>query len=365
MQFDILSLGDHLPLPSGKRFGDTQAERHALWVEMGRTGERLGFRGIQFGEHHDSEYIISAPQMILAAIASQTSRIKLGTGVSLLANMDPVRFAEDFATLDLLSKGRAEVGFGSGIEENVFRLFGQDPSRRREMMAENLDLLKLLWNQRELTWSGKFRADIKNVRLEPKTFTGRAIPVSRGTGTVDTATAIGKAGDNLMVPTMLGTFDTLRAANLAYRKAYVEAGHDPRRLAVSGVAYVYVGSDGPRAREYFTPFCENYTEMVVREFTRHTMNPDIAKLSLNNNSRVIDMACCGTPAEVADGIIHASQAAGGLERMTCMFDMGGLPAEDVLHSMEIFARDVMPLVNAAEEEAARDAAWPQRARLVS
>jgi alkanesulfonate monooxygenase SsuD/methylene tetrahydromethanopterin reductase-like flavin-dependent oxidoreductase (luciferase family) len=348
MQFDILSLGDHLPLPGSNRFGDTQAERHALWVEMGRAGEKLGFRGIQFGEHHDSEYIISSPQMILAAIASQTSRIKLGTGVSLLANMDPVRFAEDFATLDLLSKGRAEVGFGSGIEENVFRLFGQDPSRRKEMMTENLELLKRLWNERELSWSGKFRADIKGVRLEPKTFSGRAIPISRGTGTIETASSIGKAGDRLMVPTMLGTFDNLRAANLAYRKAYV-----------------YVGKDGARARDYFTPFCDNYTEMVVREFSRHTMNPDIAKLALNNQSRVIDMACCGTPAQVAEGIIHASQAVGGLERMTCMFDMGGLPAEDVLRSIEVFAHEVMPLVNEAEEAAARDAAWPQRAKLAS
>jgi alkanesulfonate monooxygenase SsuD/methylene tetrahydromethanopterin reductase-like flavin-dependent oxidoreductase (luciferase family) len=141
MEFDILSLGDHLPLPGNERHPDTQAERHALWVEMGRIGEKLGFRGIQFGEHHDSEYIISSPQMILAAIASLASRIKLGTGVSILANMDPVRFAEDFATLDLLSN-ELEVGFGSGIEENVFWLFGQDASRRKEMMLENLDLLK-------------------------------------------------------------------------------------------------------------------------------------------------------------------------------------------------------------------------------
>jgi alkanesulfonate monooxygenase SsuD/methylene tetrahydromethanopterin reductase-like flavin-dependent oxidoreductase (luciferase family) len=126
MEFDILSLGDHLPMPGSDRHCDTQADRHTLWVEMGRIGEALGFRGIQFGERHDSEYIISSPQMILAAIAGVTKRIKRGPGVSLLANIDPVRVAADFATLDQLSKGRAEIGFGSGIEEKVFRLFGQD-----------------------------------------------------------------------------------------------------------------------------------------------------------------------------------------------------------------------------------------------
>jgi alkanesulfonate monooxygenase SsuD/methylene tetrahydromethanopterin reductase-like flavin-dependent oxidoreductase (luciferase family) len=344
MEFDILSLGDHLPLPGSDRHYDSQADRHALWVEMGRLGEKLGFRGIQFGEHHDSEYIISSPQMILAAIASQTSRIKLGTGVSLLANIDPVRVAEDFATLDLLSRGRAEVGFGSGIEENVFRLFGQDASNRKAMMAENRDLLHKLWNDRDLTWSGRFRADLRGVRLEPRTFSGRSLPVARGTATLDTAKAIGTAGDQLLLPTMLGSFDNLKSANVAYREAYHAAGHDPKHIAVSGVAYVFVGSDGPRAREYFAPFGDNYSAMVGREFARHKMNPDIAKLAITSIGRVIDLACCGTPEEVAAGIVRASAAVGGLERMTCMFDLGGLPSDVVLNSIGLFAQEVMPRV---------------------
>jgi alkanesulfonate monooxygenase SsuD/methylene tetrahydromethanopterin reductase-like flavin-dependent oxidoreductase (luciferase family) len=348
MDFDILSLGDHLPMPGSDRHYDTQADRHALWVEMGRTGEALGFRGIQFGEHHDSEYIISSPQMILAAIASHTNRIKLGTGVSLLANIDPVRVAEDFATLDQLSGGRAEIGFGSGIEENVFRLFGQDAGRRKEMMNENLALLRRLWTEDDVTWTGEFRSPIKSVYLRPRTFSGRPIPIARGTATLDTAKAIGTAGDHLLVPTMLGSFDNLKSVNLAYRQAHLAAGHDPRDAAVSGVAYVYVGPDGARAREYYAPFGDNYSAMVGREFGRHKMNPDIAKLAITGIGRVIDMACCGTPEEVARSIIHASRAVGGLERMTCMFDLGGLPAADVLRSMALFAKEVIPLVNEAQ-----------------
>jgi len=345
MEFDILSLGDHLPMPGTDHHYDTQADRHALWVEMGRIGETLGFSAIQFGEHHDSEYIISSPQMVLAAISSVTKRIKLGTGVSLLANIDPVRVAEDFATLDQLSNGRAEIGFGSGIEENVFRLFGQDAGRRKEMMNENLALLRRLWSEGEISWNGEFRSPINSVYLRPRTFSGRPIPIARGTATLDTAKAIGAAGDHLLVPTMLGSFDNLKAVNLAYRQAHLAAGHDPRDAVVSGVAYVYVGKDGARARDYYAPFGDNYSAMVGREFGRHKMNPDIAKLAITSIGRVIDMACCGTPEEVANGIIHASKAAGGLERMACMFDLGGLPAEDVLQSMELFAKNVMPLVN--------------------
>jgi alkanesulfonate monooxygenase SsuD/methylene tetrahydromethanopterin reductase-like flavin-dependent oxidoreductase (luciferase family) len=344
MEFDILSLGDHVPMPGTTKYAESQSERHALWVEMGCLGEKLGYRGFQIGEHHDSEYIVSSPQMILAAIASRTERIKLGTGVSLLANIDPVRVAEDFATLDNLSRGRAEVNFGSGIEENVFRLFGQDPSKRKEMSAENLDLLQALWSQDEVNWKGKFRPELSSFRLQPKTVSGTSIPIGRGTGSIDTAKAIGAAGHNLLIPTMLGSFDLLKAANDAYRHAYRAAGYDPARRSTSGVAYIFVGPDSAGAREYFAPFGDNYSAMLGREFGRHKMNPDVAKLALTNQPRVIDLAFCGTKDEVAKGVVKASAAAGGLDRMACMFDIGGLPAEKVLESIERFALDVIPII---------------------
>jgi alkanesulfonate monooxygenase SsuD/methylene tetrahydromethanopterin reductase-like flavin-dependent oxidoreductase (luciferase family) len=344
MQFDILSLGDHVPAPNQERYLETQAERFALWVKMGRIGEALGFRGIQFGEHHDSDYIVSAPQMILAAIAAQTGTIKLGTGVSLLANLDAVRFAEDFAALDLISRGRAEVGFGTGIEDSVFKLFGQDPKDRNALIAENLNLLQRLWSEDEVTWEGKFRAPLHSFRLQPKTVSRRPIPIARGTGSLDTATKIGEAGHQLLLPTMLGQFASLKGANNAYREAYLKAGHDPCNICASGVAYVYVGTNTARAREYFEPFCDNYGAMVAREFGRHIMNPDIAKLALSRTQRVLDLAFCGDAAEVARGVLSASEAVGGLERMTCMFDIGGLPADDVLESIERFSTEVIPIV---------------------
>ena len=140
-----------------------------MWVDVGVHAEKLGFSGIFFGEHHCSSYIISSPQMILAAIAPQTSRIALGTAVSLLPNNDPVRLAEDFATLDLLSNGRAEIGFGSGFTEHTFRLFGQDLARSKEISDENLDLLQKLWRERQLDWSGRYRASIHESELQPRT----------------------------------------------------------------------------------------------------------------------------------------------------------------------------------------------------
>jgi alkanesulfonate monooxygenase SsuD/methylene tetrahydromethanopterin reductase-like flavin-dependent oxidoreductase (luciferase family) len=292
--------------------------------------------------------------MILAAIAAQTQTIRLGTGVSLLANIDPVRFAEEFASLDLISRGRAEVGFGTGIEDSVFRLFGQDSKHRNDMITENLALLQRLWNEEEVTWEGQFRAPLHAFRLEPKTLSRRSIPIARATGSIATAVQIGTAGQQILLPTMLGAFGPLRAANEAYRSAYRDAGHDPQGVCATGVAYVYVGRETARARAYFEPYCDNYGAMVQREFGRHIMNPDIAKLALSKTQSVMDLAFCGDAETVARGILNASAAVGGLERMTCMFDMGGLPAEQVLESIERFAADVMPLVQ--RESAIKEAA---------
>jgi alkanesulfonate monooxygenase SsuD/methylene tetrahydromethanopterin reductase-like flavin-dependent oxidoreductase (luciferase family) len=347
VEFDVLSLGDHIPAPGRDTYGDTQSDRHLLWVEMGRMTEELGFRGFVLGEHHDSEYILSTPHMVLAAVAAQTSRIRLGTGISLLANADAVRFAENFAALDLLSRGRAEIGIGSGIEDSVFRVFGQDAEMRYPMMREKLELIRRLWSEEEVDWEGEFRTPLKGFSLQPKTFSRKSLPVLRATGSIDTATEVGVAGDKIMLPTMLGSFDRLKAANMAYKDAYRRAGHDPAQMCTAGVAYVYVAEDSDEAEAYFSPHADNYQAMVGREFTKHIMNPAIANLTLTRQMRVMDLAYCGTPEEVAQGIINASDSVGGMERIMVMFDMGGLPADKVRSSMTLFAEQVVPIVNAA------------------
>ena len=164
MKFDLVSLGDHLHDPHTGRYSETQVERFALWVDEGVLAERLGFHAYWMGEHHCSDYIVSSPQMLLAAVAGRTERILLGTAVSLLPNNDPVRLAEDFASLDLLSQGRAQIGFGSGFTEHTFQLFGQDLSRVAELSAENLDLLQRIWTEDRVTWSGQFRPPIDDMR---------------------------------------------------------------------------------------------------------------------------------------------------------------------------------------------------------
>jgi alkanesulfonate monooxygenase SsuD/methylene tetrahydromethanopterin reductase-like flavin-dependent oxidoreductase (luciferase family) len=347
MDFDILTLGDHLPEPGMTTYGTTQVQRHRLWIDMGVLGDQLGFRAIAFGEHHTSEFIVSSPAVLLSAIAVLTKRIKLGTGVSLIPNLDPVRIAEDFATLDQISNGRAEIGVGSGIVESVFKLFGQDPALRNEISAENLGLLELLWNETRIDWEGKFRSPIHDIGLQPRTVSGRAIPISRATGTMSTAAEIGRAGHLLTMPTQVGGIGRFREINRAYRTAYMSAGHDPAGMKSGAVAYVYCAADGPEARRVWGPYGDNYAAMSHREFTRHEMNPNIKKLVSDLQSRRmvdLDGAFVGSPKEIVDKVLRWNEQVEGFDRLSCLFDIGGLPPEKTLASIKLFAREVIPVV---------------------
>jgi alkanesulfonate monooxygenase SsuD/methylene tetrahydromethanopterin reductase-like flavin-dependent oxidoreductase (luciferase family) len=348
MEFDILVLGDHLPQPESGLFSETPRQRHQLWLDMAILGDRSGFRAIHLGEHHDSEYIISSPQIILAGMATQTRRIRLGTGVSLISNLDPVRAAEDFATLDMISGGRAEIGVGSGISQHVFRLFGQDPALRNELSRENLRLLERLWNEDEVTWRGDYRAPLEHFRLEPKTLEKKAIPIFRGTATEAVAAEIGKAGHKLMLLTQVAPFARCRPANEVYREAYRAAGHAPEKMSTSAVAYVYVAEDGDEARRRWTPYGDNYAAMIPREMTRHEMNPNIASHVglIKSAKHLVDLSgsFVGSPKEVGERIVSAHTELDGFDYLSCVFDVGGLPAEETLASMNLFADKVMPLV---------------------
>ena len=153
MKQGLLTLGDWLPDPhTGERI--SQAQRHRQFVELAVRGESLGFDSVWLGEHHLCDYILSAPPVVLAAIAERTTTLRLGTAVTLLGTLDPVRAAEDYATLDALSRGRVEVVAGRGVLSRTYRDFGFDPHASREQYREHVELLLRLWTERD-AWGSK------------------------------------------------------------------------------------------------------------------------------------------------------------------------------------------------------------------
>lgn len=167
MDISMLSLGDLTPDPiTGEQMN--ARDKHNFAVECAIASEAAGLYGYYVGEHHGIEYVFSAPPVILAAIAQRTTTLRLGTGTSLLANLDPVRVAEDYATVDILSNGRLEIVGGRGNTfPIVYELLGQSLEDSHALFEENVRLLLEIWTHDRLTWEGRYRPAIRDHKIEP------------------------------------------------------------------------------------------------------------------------------------------------------------------------------------------------------
>jgi alkanesulfonate monooxygenase SsuD/methylene tetrahydromethanopterin reductase-like flavin-dependent oxidoreductase (luciferase family) len=204
MKFNLMSLGDHIQDPITGEM-PTPAERHRMLVEAAVLAEAAGWNGVNIGEHHGIGYIYSAPPVVLSAISERTSTLRLGTAVTLLANLDPLRAAEDYATLDVLSNGRVEVVAGRGnFFASTYTLFGQDVEESRERFDEGVELFDLLWTSGPLKWSGKFRATVNGEALQPQPLQARTpMWIGGGSGPEDVAERINTLGEMLGATTHL------------------------------------------------------------------------------------------------------------------------------------------------------------------
>ena len=350
MDFGVFTLGDHLPNPHLGRYGESQAEKHQAWVSEGILAEQHNFSSVWLGEHHFNEYILTVPQMLLTAIGVQTNHIRLGTAVTLLANHDPVRIAEDFATLDLLSGGRAEMGIAPGITPATFRLFGQNPDEAQEMMFEKLDLLLRLWTEDEVNWTGRYRVPFTDARVEPRTATGGPLPVWIGTGvSTEKAQAAGRAGHKLQVATIFGTYEAFAPVVDAYRTAYTDAGHDPAHMEVAAIIYCYLDDNDPNPADTWAPYMANYRQEMRNLVRGNGTTAGIEALGriatasdLEGGWRACDM--WGSADRITDAVLTANEDFGGIDHLLCYFDAGGMPHEMVENSIRQFGEQVIPAV---------------------
>ena len=341
MQLGLLSLGDCLPDPTtGVR--PSAAERHRAIVDEAVLAEALGFESVWLGEHHFCDYVLAAPPVVLAAIAARTERIRLGTAVTLLANLDPVRAAEDYATVDAISDGRVELVAGRGILVDTYEAFGQKPDESRERFRENVVLLRRLWSETGVSWSGRFRAPLDAVTVEPRPVQTPHPPIWIGGGSslhsVDLAAELGLP---LMLPSVLAPALHFAPLALRYRERFAAAGHDPAAARVGCCHHLHVRRDAREAREAWRPYYLNYLRFVDRVWARRELVHAKAKVDLDYDRLVESVAICGSPAEVVDRIAGARETL-GLDVHLSMFDLGGLAPGEVRRAMELFAAEVAP-----------------------
>jgi alkanesulfonate monooxygenase SsuD/methylene tetrahydromethanopterin reductase-like flavin-dependent oxidoreductase (luciferase family) len=330
LELGLLSLGDCLADPAtGTR--PTPAERHRAIVDEAVLAETLGFDSVWLGEQDFCDSMLASSPVVVAAIAARTSRVRLGAGVPLVANLDPVRVAEDYATVDAIADGRVELVAGRGSLVDADEAFGPELDESGERFRENVELLRRLWSETNVTWSGRFRAPLDAVTLEPRPVQRPHPPLWIGGGSsmhaFDLAAELGLP---LMLPSVLAPALDFAPLVARYRSRFADAGHDPKAARVGCCHPVHVAATSQEAREGWRPYYLNYLRFVDR-----------ARIGRDDDRLLADVAICGSPAEVVDRIAGAREAL-GLDLHLSIFDGGGLPPAAVARTAERFAAEVAP-----------------------
>jgi probable LLM family oxidoreductase len=298
------------------------------------------------GEHHRREFLDSAPAVILAAAAARTQRIRLTSAVTVLSAADPVRVFQNFATLDLLSQGRAEMVVGRGSFIESFPLFGLQLEDYDSLFAEKLELLLKVRENEFVHWSGKYRAPLTGQGVYPRPVQN-PLPIWVGVGgTPQSFARAGTLGLPLMVAIIGGETRRFRPLIDVYREYGRRAGHAPEKLKVGVHALGYVAETTQKAIDDFFPG-------YARTFTRIGKErgwPPVTRAHFDAARSEHGALLVGGPEEVAEKILRHSEALGGISRITFHMDVGEWRQAKLLRAIELLAAKVAPIVR---EESAK------------
>jgi alkanesulfonate monooxygenase SsuD/methylene tetrahydromethanopterin reductase-like flavin-dependent oxidoreductase (luciferase family) len=338
MELGLFTFADLTP---NRATGRTiSAEQRLLEVlAAAKLADAAGFAVYGVGEHHRLDMAASATPVVLAAIARETRHIRLASAVTILSTADPVTVFEDFATVDLLSGGRAEIIAGRGIFTESFPLFGYDVDAQDALFAEKLDLLLKLNAFERVTWSGLHRSPLDDAEIAPRPV--RPLPIWIGIGgTRESAVRAGKLGLPLAMANI-----SLPPAKLApvidlFRAAVAAAGHDAAALPVSIAAHLHVQKNSQDALETFYPHYHDYfrTHSADQYRVREVSRADYDVLAGPHGPLFV-----GSPQQIVDKIMYERELFGH-QRFMAQIDIGGLPYESVARVIELLAGEVMPAV---------------------
>jgi probable LLM family oxidoreductase len=322
------------------------AERLRNLLETIELADQVGLDVFGLGEHHRPDFVASAPLVILGAAAARTKSIRLSTAVTVLSSDDPVRVFQDFATLDLLSNGRAEIMAGRGSFVESFPLFGYDLHDYDALFAEKLDLLVKLRASETINWSGQHRPALRNAGIYPRPVQPE-IPIWIAVG--GTSESVVRAG-NLGLPMALAIIGGMpeRFAPFVelYREAAHQAGHDPAHMPVSINSHGFIGDDARQAADDYYPSATVVMNKIGRE--RGWAPATRQQLEAGRTLRGADFV--GTPDEIVEKILFQYEIFHH-QRLLLQLGVGTIAHAKVMHAIELLGTRVAPVVR--REVAAR------------
>jgi len=322
--------------------GTVQDDARAMseLIERIVHADKVGLDVFGLGEHHREEFLDSAAHNILSAAAVKTENIRLTSAVAVISAMDPVRLFQNYATLDLISNGRAEIVAGRGSFTEAFPLFGLDFNDYDELYAEKLDLLLRIRDENEVTWSGKFRPPLENQTVYPRPLQDK-MPVWVGVGgTPASFVRAGALGLPLMVAVIGGETHRFRPLIDLYYEAAEKAGHDKASLKVGLHSLGFVANSKEEAIERYYPGYRIWFNQIGKERGW----PPVTMERFEQQIGDLGAYVIGGPEEVAEKLVRHSEALGGLSRFTFQIDNAGLTHEDLMETYTLIGEKVKPLV---------------------
>ena len=341
MEIGIYTFADITPNPNaGTKLGAQQRLKDLM--EEIELAEQVGLDIFAVGEHHRPDYAVSSPAVVLAAAAMRTKKIKLSSAVTVLSSDDPVRVFESFATLDLLSDGRAEIMAGRGSFIESFPLFGYDLKDYDELFSEKLDLLVKLNKSVKITWKGKHRASIHNLGVYPRPLQEELpIWVAVG-GTPESVVRSAKLGLPMGLAIIGGMPERFGPLIHLYREAWTKYGHPVEKLKVGINSHAYVAETSQQAGDEFFP---SYAEVMTR-IGRERGWPPTTRQHFEEMRGPQGSLLVGSPRQVIDKILF-EHSIFKHDRFLAQMDVGTLPHDKLMKSIELFGTKVAPEVRKA------------------
>ncbi len=336
-EIGLYSFAELTPDPlTGQKISPTERIKNLL--ETAELADQLGLDIFGLGEHHRPDFVASAPAVILAAIAARTQNIRLTSAVTVLSSDDPVRVFQNFASLDLISQGRAEIMAGRGSFIESFPLFGFDLNDYDELFAEKLELLLDLREHERVSWSGKHRPALQNAGIYPRPHQEKLpIWIAVG-GTPQSVARAGMLGLPLAIAIIGGMPEHFVPFADLYRKAYSQAGN-LEALQLSINSHGHIADDSKQAADEFFP---SYA-LVMSKIGRERGWPPVTRQQFEGSRSLHGANMVGSPDEVIEKILFQHELFGHT-RLLLQLSIGTMPHHQVMHAIELLGTKVAPVV---------------------
>lgn len=334
LEFGLYTLGDHLPDPVTRKRISAQQRLNEI-VELAKLAEQAGLEFFSVGESHQDYFTTQAHSVVLAAVAAATKTIKISSSSTIVSTLDPVRVFEDFATLDLLSDGRAEIIAGRASRVGNFGLLGFDLIDYEALFEEKFDLLRLINENEVVNWEGTYRAPLENARILPRPKNG-SIPIWRAVGgTPSSAMKAGSAGVPMMLAMLGGPAGNFARTIDLYRQSAVEFGYDLNELPVGTTGFLHVAETSQQAIAEMHPHIDEGMKLTNgRGFPAHAFAQGAHPHNVMN---------IGSPQQVIDKILYQFEQFHH-QRYIGQMDFGGVPFDRMVRNIDIIGEKILPEV---------------------